>query len=185
MFHALRRHCLFGWNLYFPCGTPPPYPPGKQIRAEEEVSFGNTNRFVTHRGQGSMRILPVVNTYSSAERVITHTLIRVPTCPPCKVASCQSIDSGISFISFSFSKSVRLWPCQEFSYLMEISPECWSTGKDKHNSAKTERVTCLLTHPLECPHTSCSALFCQRCEGPTLQPNTCGIITVEPETGLA
>lgn len=46
-------------------------------------------------------------------------------------------------------------------------------------------MTSWLTHPQECPHSSCSPLFWQRCEGPTLQPNTCGIITAQPETRLA
>lgn len=50
---------------------------------------------------------------------------------------------------------------------------------------ETKRVTCLLTHPQECPHASCSALFWQRCEGAALQPNTCRIITMESTTGLA
>lgn len=54
------------------------------------------------------------------------------------------------------------------------SPECRRAGKDKHNSAKPKSVTCLLTHPQE-----------QRCEGPALQLNTCGIIYLQPGTGLA
>lgn len=74
----------------FPAARPQP-PPGKQIRPEEEVSVGSTNRFLTHRGQGSMRILPVVNAYFSAHlHVITHTLAHVPACSPSEVASCQS-----------------------------------------------------------------------------------------------
>lgn len=34
-------------------------------------------------------------------------------------------------------------------------------------------------HPQECPYSSCSLLFLQRCEGPSLQLNTCGIITAQ------
>lgn len=74
----------------FPAAHPQP-PPGKQIRPEEEVSVGSTNRFLTHRGQGSTRILPVVNAYFSAHlHVITHTLAHVPACSSSEVASCQS-----------------------------------------------------------------------------------------------
>lgn len=80
----------------------PQPPPGKQIRPEEEVSFGSTNRLLTHEGQGSMRILPVVNTYSSADLhvIITHTLTHVPTRSSSKVGSRQSIDSDIKTFLF-------------------------------------------------------------------------------------
>lgn len=79
----------------------PQPPPGKQIRPEEEVSFGNTNRILTHKGEGSMRILPVVSTYSSSDlHVITHTLTHVQTRSSSKVGSCQSIDSDFSLFSF-------------------------------------------------------------------------------------
>lgn len=78
----------------------PQPPPGKQIRPEEEVSFGSTNRFLTHKGQGSMRILPV-NTYSRADlHVITHPLTHVPTRSYSKVGSCQSTDSDIKTFLF-------------------------------------------------------------------------------------
>lgn len=76
-------------------------PAGKQIRPEEEVSFGSTNRFLTHKGQGSMTILPVVNTYSGADlHVITHTLTHVPSHSSSKVGPCQSNDSEIKTFLF-------------------------------------------------------------------------------------
>lgn len=90
----------------FPAAPQPP--PGKQIRPEEEVSFGSTNRILTHKGEGSMRILPVVSTYPSSDlHVITHTLTHAPTRSSSKVGSCQSINSDFSLFSSPFCFKVK------------------------------------------------------------------------------
>lgn len=146
---------------------PPQPPPGKQIRPEEEVSVGSTNRFLTQRGQRSTRILPVARTDFSADlRVITH----VPARSPSKGGSWRSsapdqeplgspslLYQPFGYISKRGRSAKRLRPCQESHHLTEKSPECRWAGKDKHNSAKPESVTCLLAHPQECPHASSSA----------------------------
>lgn len=41
----------------------PLQPTRLEIRVKEEGPFGNTNRFLTHKGRGSMGELPAVNTY--------------------------------------------------------------------------------------------------------------------------
>lgn len=90
----------------FPAAPQPP--PGKQIRPEEEVSFGSTNRILTHKGEGSMRILPVVSTYPSSDlHVITHTLTHAPTRSSSTVGSSQSINSDFSLFSSPFCFKVK------------------------------------------------------------------------------
>ena len=80
-----------------------------------------------------MRILPVMNTYPSADlHITTHTLTHVPTCSSLKVGSCRSIDTDIKtfLLWFFLRQSVKDSDVSKFHYVIEISPECRLTGKE-------------------------------------------------------
>lgn len=92
------------WYLWLKPLLPlqPSLPPLKQeIRAKEEVPFGNINRFLIHWGQGSTGELPAVNTYLYF-RPTSHAR----TCPLNKrafVIFCHSSFSLSSCWMFDFS----------------------------------------------------------------------------------
>lgn len=75
------------WYLWLKPLLPlqPSLPPLKQeIRAKEEVPFGNINRFLIHWGQGSTGELPAVNT-----SLYFRPASQARTCPLTKKGICR------------------------------------------------------------------------------------------------